>query len=477
MLSALFTSTLTQQAVTYDVVSAESNSPFDVATVDRATVFSVYNGGRLNITPYDTLREQRSIFQGVFTPPVEAVVDVKPDCSSGDCAWLPYGSLAICGGVANLTAMNDTALLTTLRNTTLERMRGLFGTSNITAGSAGYGQFYFAISETFPIVMGLLEKPTGAFNSSVTELIASDSFIAYTDAPVNISSPFDSMSAIKYLEVAFWWCTKTYETKVSQGKATTTELSTLTKARQSTNTLNIAWDPKFYPCYSANQCNQTYGDTEVVLEPPPGTNTTKSSQKQPESYVVHLWTGLTASMLLASTMLDSLLLDRTRGVVASNGGGVAKAFGFSLVGDFLATEVPSPEAQLDNVQTVMDNTARALTNMLRQGTTRLNRPESVVTGTVFTPQSFIKVHWAWVSMLAVQLLLTAVFLIFTVTKTYKLRMQVIKNSSLATLCALDETTRQQIGSFGDLDGITRKAKDLEVRLERDEKGVALWLGR
>jgi hypothetical protein len=62
-------------------------------------------------------------------------------------------------------------------------------------------------------------------------------------------------------------------------------------------------------------------------------------------------------------MLDSLLLDRTRGVVASNGEGVAKASGFSLVGDFLATEVPAPETQLAKIRTVVDNTARALTNL------------------------------------------------------------------------------------------------------------------
>ena len=50
MLSALFTSTLTQQAITFDVVSAESNHPNDTANIDRATVFSVYNGNDLAIS-------------------------------------------------------------------------------------------------------------------------------------------------------------------------------------------------------------------------------------------------------------------------------------------------------------------------------------------------------------------------------------------------------------------------------------------
>ncbi|KAK5662134.1 hypothetical protein OQA88_8039 [Cercophora sp. LCS_1] len=469
MLSSLFTSTLTQQAITYDVISAESSSANDTATVERATIFSVYDGNNLAIihaAPYDTLREQRAIFHGVFTPPTEAVIEVKPNCSSGECTWPPYGSLAICGGVANLTATNNELLLTTLRNTTLERMQVLLGTSNITAGD-----FYRAISEAFPLVMGLLEKPTGAFNKSVTELIVSDSFIAYTDGPVSTSAEFD-ISSVKFLEVAFWWCTKTYTTKVSQGQAITTEISTLTRAREVNNTLNLPWDPKFYPCYSTGRCNDTYGATEVVLEPSPGVDGDESG-----GYSIHLWTGLTGSMLLASTMLDSLLLDRTRGVVASNGGGVAKAFGFSLLGDFLATEVPSPEEQMANVRTIVDNTARSMTNLLREGATCLGRPECTVLGTVFTPQAFVKIHWEWMAMLAAQLLLTALFLVITITQTYLSRMQVIKNSSLATLCALDKTTRQQVGSFGDLDQLAKKAKDLEVRLERDKSGVALWLGR
>ena len=50
MLSALFTSTLTQQAITFDVISAESNHPNDTANIDRATVFSVYNGNDLAIS-------------------------------------------------------------------------------------------------------------------------------------------------------------------------------------------------------------------------------------------------------------------------------------------------------------------------------------------------------------------------------------------------------------------------------------------
>ncbi len=50
MMSGLFTSTLTQQAITYDVLEAKSSRSNDTATVDRATVFSTYDGDKLAIS-------------------------------------------------------------------------------------------------------------------------------------------------------------------------------------------------------------------------------------------------------------------------------------------------------------------------------------------------------------------------------------------------------------------------------------------
>ncbi|KAK0658496.1 hypothetical protein QBC41DRAFT_331942 [Cercophora samala] len=481
MLSGLFTSTLTQQAITYDVRKALSSQANDTATVDRATAFSTYDGKMLALTPYDTLREQRAIFQGFFTPATERVMELRANCSSGDCTWPAYGSLAICGGVANLSTVKNPGLHDRLRKTTEKRLKLLLQTSNITAGSAGYGNFYIAIDKVFPVIIGLLDEPTGAFNQSVTELIVSDSFIAYTEEMVSTSSDDDAvadmMAKVKYLELAFWWCTKTYETEVNQGQSVTREVSTVSQVSGGlNNTLNVAWDPKFYPCYATGQCNDTYGATEFNLEKP-------AAAADSVDFTIHVWTSLTASMLLASTMLDSLLLDRTRGVVASNGGGSAKAFAFSLLGDFLTTELPSAEKRLADVQTVMSNAARSMTNLVRDGTTRLAKPESVVRGSVYAPQAFVKIRWEWMGMLTTQLVLTTLFLVLTVVATYMSRVQVIKSSSLATLCALDEETRRDIGGIGDgVDQLEKRAKKVPVRLERrgdvedSASGAVVWLG-
>lgn len=63
----------------------------------------------------------------------------------------------------------------------------------------------------------------------------------------------------------------------------------------------------------------------------------------------------------------------------------------------------------------------------------------------------------------------------TMFKTYADRVQILKGSSLATLCGLDKASRKHLGGINDLETLNRRARDLSVRLERGSSGVALWL--
>ena len=98
----------------------------------------------------------------------------------------------------------------------------------------------------------------------------------------------------------------------------------------------MLWAVDFYLCYTAGTCNEIYGGTMARLEAPPAT----AAVSPEDSYTIHVWTELLASGLIAATMFDSILIDHIRGIVVSNGGGVARAFGFSLLGDFQSTESP-----------------------------------------------------------------------------------------------------------------------------------------
>jgi len=80
------------------------------------------------------------------------------------------------------------------------------------------------------------------------------------------------------------------------------------------------------------------------------------------------------------------------------------------------------------------------------------------------------------ALLEAQIALTTLFLALTILETHRKRAQILKGSSLATLCALDEQTRQHVGSINDLEMVNRKAKSVGVRLEVGASGTGLWLG-
>jgi len=290
--------------------------------------------------------------------------EVSPVCSSGECTWPSYGSLAVCGDVANLTALGDRELLGRLGNATEKRLAVLLNTSFATFQAVDYGGYYFqSVPKVFPIIIGPLVKPTRAFNQSVTGLMPGDSFIAYTDELMdNTISAMPNMSKMKYLELALWWCTNTYSTKVTAGRPKTEQLATLSSTSSSPvgGPLNAAWSLDYYRCYTAGTCNKTYGGAMAHLEVPPGAAIL--SPEDSSGYAIHEWTALTASALVTSTMFDSILIDNARGIVTSNGGGVARAFGLLLLGDFQSTESPQPPEQFANVHALVTNLARSMTN-------------------------------------------------------------------------------------------------------------------
>jgi hypothetical protein len=281
----------------------------------------------------------------------------SPVCSSGDCEWPLYGTLGLCSEVINLTAHGNETLLSSLRNVVSQRLPAMYNSTLSLLESLAYGNFaYSTVPLAFPIVLGPLTAPSGVFNESVNSLIASDHYIAYSNERMNLSSTPD-LSRIQFLEIAFWWCTKTFATHVSAGVASSVEVATHSRLKHSIpQTLNMGWSDAFYPCYVAGTCNTTFGALEAELEGPDGADPN-------DNFTIHVWTELTASALLAATMFDSILMDQMRGVIASFGGGIAKTFALSILGDFLATRLPSPETQLSNVRVIARNMATTMTNL------------------------------------------------------------------------------------------------------------------
>ena len=108
--------------------------------------------------------------------------------------------------------------------------------------------------------------------------------------------------------------------------------------------------------------------------------------------------------------------------------------------------------------------------MRNEGPTFQNQDNSTIIGTVYAQQTLISVRWAYISLLAVQLGLTIIVLLFTIVATYRSRMQILKGNSLATMCALSQEVKAELGGMEDMERLKRRAKGMMVGLESNAGG-------
>jgi hypothetical protein len=109
------------------------------------------------------------------------------------------------------------------------------------------------------------------------------------------------------------------------------------------------------------------------------------------------------------------------------------------------------------------------------GTTQIGS-NGTINGVIFTPQLITRVRWEWLAYLAAQIVLTAVVVGWTASLTKSSGVPDLKDSAIATMCALDYPTQKSLGAL-QLDVTSPAAGRVPVRLEKDRvgSGFAVWL--
>jgi hypothetical protein len=102
--------------------------------------------------------------------------------------------------------------------------------------------------------------------------------------------------------------------------------------------------------------------------------------------------------------------------------------------------------------------ADSTSSMRKEGPTFLNQDNSTITGTAYAPQTLIHIRWPYVAFLAIQLCFTIIVLLCTIIATYRSRIQILKGSSLATMCALSQRVKTELGGVEDMNRLEKKAK-------------------
>jgi hypothetical protein len=83
----------------------------------------------------------------------------------------------------------------------------------------------------------------------------------------------------------------------------------------------------------------------------------------------------------------------------------------------------------------------------------------------------IQVRWEWLALLACQVLLTVVVLVSTIRMTHSSGIQGLRDSSITTVCTLEQSTREALGQFDDPEMRNKKAREVKVILEPDVSGA------
>jgi hypothetical protein len=108
--------------------------------------------------------------------------------------------------------------------------------------------------------------------------------------------------------------------------------------------------------------------------------------------------------------------------------------------------------------------------MRNEGPTFPNQDNSTIAGIAYAPQTLINIRWLYISFLAAQLGLTIIVLLFTIVATYRSHTQILKGNSLATMCALSQEVKTELGGMEDMERLKRRAKGVRVGLERGADG-------
>jgi hypothetical protein len=368
--SAILSGPFTQQALVFDT-SIESPSLNGTATLNRVSTMSRTAGGAFRVDNTDTIAMRSAIFHAAqattdrFRP---HIMPLAPNCTTAHCEWEPYTTLGICGKLVNLTATNLTgtryhrkwtlaAIENYLNNTFFGLPEGQDSETQSTLASLFEPMKYVSIySHIDPTV----EPLEGLMQAAGAELI-----VAYSDdgnVDMVTSARLTNINKFKFLVMQFFYCTRTFRTRVVDGVPETKELGRAIQVVSSTvHTMNPSWnkDMKILPegLRFESPCPKIVENQALVLAPPP------AGGRDGGTFTIDACTGLLASGELIGTASGMAIYVDKAGYLADIGI-LASPVSLALQGGLGSRSGPLDQAtQWNNMELLVNNVADSLTNM------------------------------------------------------------------------------------------------------------------
>jgi hypothetical protein len=475
-------STVTQGAIdfkTYPFPSAGNVSAPRITVFDTDRFFM--DGSDDNY--HRVLNMKQHVTAGAYTPFTKPVPPDNIVCSTGDCQFPDIVTLGVCSDIADISPFLRT---TTLPPRQWPNMPGLPSDLTWSAALPAGQNLTIPAVFAFDFFLTLDLAPSLAFSSMKNQTFA-NIYLIYSNV-VDLNHP-DKPPRVEFqaVEMAWSWCAKAYSVNVTRGVTHMKELSQSSVVLSDTTTaVNMPLNLAFIMCLfelTPTKCeNNTWGN--LTLAPPPGFENHPplvvnelASLSLSSFLTMSFWNGIKSPLNLASTG-EMEIGTESPGMFSAFGrkffrvqGDLSLAFAINMYRDFSGGV--DPKSQLGVLTNLTGNIARGVENFVRSDWRAHVLTAPPVEGVVFAETTFVHIRWAWLSYLLVELLLSSFFLMGIIGWTAFTKARNLGGSALATLCALDEPTRQRLGHIGDYEELRRRAARVQVRLAEGPDGLAL----
>ncbi|PMD44555.1 hypothetical protein L207DRAFT_630876 [Hyaloscypha variabilis F] len=358
-----------------------------------------------------------AIYNGMTTTP--SLSDVTPLCSTGNCTFDLYNSLAICAyPVANLTSQLTATAISDNADCSV------WGT-----GSGNMCQY--------ALPNGMMLHGSDAYMNISTTTTTVPSLTYSNDAILDFFVVYysNASNSVQAVEGALRFCGQTYNTSVTVG--TTRTVSTQTWGSLD---MSVSKDESGTPIYSLiGGPNALSVDLDVF-------NAMRSALGQafqPASWV------------------NEVEDDGNQFFLTPNGQ-------ISVAAQALKATLYSTIDSVGALQNFTGDLSIALTNNLRTGI-----GSATVEGTEYYLQTYLLVRWDWLIFPVVLIVAALILLIATIIQSKRRGTGVWKASSLATLSALGGEAKGLLGVMNTASALSEAAEEMMVGIEQRGAGWRL----
>lgn len=391
-----------------------------------------------------------AVYSGIYestnisTP---AASSIQPICTTGNCTWPSYNSLAVCSRCQNISSLltNDLDPSTKVSSSDSGSISWIHSSGYKTNGRNAMNITTNATSIAYPN----LQNPIINLKSAV--------FDPNSGGYNNINRP-------NVTECALWFCVNTYEAEMRNGNFTekiTRSWPTLADSRNMTQNTTL---PPVEPDGSSSMKMYEPNATVDSLQPP----------HLKEAYLVDMKTLHLLRDWIGGLFQKDKDADMSRDAGTGERGDLTQ-----VLYDIQLGTSTGMTNMFESIATKMTDVVRKQQGAAGQYTSNATRLPGVLTpqanGTAESLVVLVRVEWIWLSFSVVLVIASFLFLVATIVITSSKEIPSWKSSNLAVLAmGLDDGDRRDfIGDGISLPTLDRKAKDFKVHLGRREEEMRL----